>query len=151
VILQPAPAITFRTVGGLLDFFIFLGPSPQNIIQQYTEVIGRPYMPPYWGLGFHLCRYAFRIVLLGCWHLSWFLVLKDRRNWMWGPTIDTEDCCCCLEWVAVVFQWDILAPPPSALQIEAAHSYGMIVMIYPNGIICTKIGNNWLKKKLRGP
>lgn len=60
VILQPAPAITFRTVGGLLDFFIFLGPSPQNVIQQYTEVIGRPYMPPYWGLGFHLCRFAFK-------------------------------------------------------------------------------------------
>jgi len=63
VILQPAPAITFRTLGGLLDFSIFLGPSPQNVIQQYTEVIGRPHMPPYWGLGFHLCRYAFKIIV----------------------------------------------------------------------------------------
>lgn len=69
VILQPAPAVTFRTVGGLLDFFIFLGPSPQNVIQQYTEVIGRPHMPPYWGLGFHLCRYAFRVVSLAYWHI----------------------------------------------------------------------------------
>jgi len=59
VILQPAPAITFRTLGGLLDFSIFLGPSPQNVIQQYTEVIGRPHMPPYWGLGFHLCRFGY--------------------------------------------------------------------------------------------
>jgi alpha-glucosidase (family GH31 glycosyl hydrolase) len=60
VILQPAPAVTFRTLGGLLDFFIFLGPSPQKVIQQYTEVVGKPHMPPYWGLGFHLCRYVFR-------------------------------------------------------------------------------------------
>ncbi|GIY52230.1 lysosomal alpha-glucosidase [Caerostris darwini] len=59
VILQPAPAITFRPIGGILDFFVMLGPSPANVVQQYTDIIGRTFMPPYWSLGFQLCRYGY--------------------------------------------------------------------------------------------
>ncbi|XP_072044428.1 lysosomal alpha-glucosidase-like [Amphiura filiformis] len=59
VVLQPSPAITYRTIGGILDFYVFLGPTPSDVIAQYTEVIGRPIMPPYWGLGFHLCRWGY--------------------------------------------------------------------------------------------
>ncbi|XP_030840013.1 lysosomal alpha-glucosidase isoform X1 [Strongylocentrotus purpuratus] len=58
-ILQPAPAITYRTVGGILDFYIFLGPDPIDVIRQYQEVVGVPFMPPMWALGFHLCRWGY--------------------------------------------------------------------------------------------
>ena len=30
--------ITYRTIGGILDFFIFVGPTPENVVQQYTKV-----------------------------------------------------------------------------------------------------------------
>ncbi|XP_059166951.1 probable maltase-glucoamylase 2 [Physella acuta] len=53
------PSLTFRTIGGILDFYIFMGPDPEEVIQQYTGVIGRPMMPPYWSLGFQLCRYDY--------------------------------------------------------------------------------------------
>ncbi|KAK8775771.1 hypothetical protein V5799_030885 [Amblyomma americanum] len=59
VLLQPTPAATFRALGGVLDFFLFTGPTPGDVVQQYQRVVGFPAMPPYWGLGFHLCRYGY--------------------------------------------------------------------------------------------
>ncbi|XP_077982533.1 sucrase-isomaltase, intestinal-like [Glandiceps talaboti] len=57
--IQPAPSITYRTIGGILDFYLFLGPTPENVVQQYTAAIGRTFMPPYWSLGFQLSRYGY--------------------------------------------------------------------------------------------
>lgn len=30
--------LTYRTIGGVLDFYVFLGPTPENVIKQYTQV-----------------------------------------------------------------------------------------------------------------
>ena len=45
-----------QTIGGVLDMYFFLGPTPEETTQQFTEVIGRHSTPAYWNLGFHLCR-----------------------------------------------------------------------------------------------
>ncbi|KAI3380902.1 hypothetical protein SNEBB_002421 [Seison nebaliae] len=57
--LVPAPALTFRFVGGIIDLFIFTGPKPEDVIKQYQQVIGRPTLIPYWSLGFQLCRWGY--------------------------------------------------------------------------------------------
>ncbi|KFP40418.1 Maltase-glucoamylase, intestinal, partial [Chlamydotis macqueenii] len=59
VTFQPTPALTYRTVGGILDFYVVLGPTPELVVQEYTALVGRPVMPPYWALGFQLCRYGY--------------------------------------------------------------------------------------------
>ncbi|XP_029294146.1 LOW QUALITY PROTEIN: lysosomal alpha-glucosidase [Cottoperca gobio] len=59
VTLQPTPALTWVAIGGVLDLYVFVGPDPQSVIRQYLMVIGFPMMPPYWSLGFHLCRWGY--------------------------------------------------------------------------------------------
>lgn len=44
VSLSPDPSVTFRTIGGILDFYVFLGPTPENVVQQYTEVSRKVHM-----------------------------------------------------------------------------------------------------------
>lgn len=42
VVLQPSPALSWRSTGGILDVYVFLGPEPKRVVQQYLEVIGGP-------------------------------------------------------------------------------------------------------------
>ncbi|KAF9280299.1 hypothetical protein BGZ68_007334, partial [Mortierella alpina] len=54
--------VTYKTIGGILDFTVFVGPKPEEVINQYTEVIGRPHMPPAWALGWHQSRYGYKTI-----------------------------------------------------------------------------------------
>lgn len=44
------------------DSEIYSGPGPQDVARQYSDVVGKPAMMPYWGLGFHQCRYGMQDV-----------------------------------------------------------------------------------------
>ena len=54
--------LTFETIGGILDFHIVSGPSPLDVIRQFSDVLGKPNMPSYWSLGWHQCRWGYRTV-----------------------------------------------------------------------------------------
>jgi len=52
--------LEYNVLGGVLDFYFMAGPSPVEVARQYAEVARLPAMMPYWGLGFHQCRYGYQ-------------------------------------------------------------------------------------------
>ncbi|GAB6020583.1 hypothetical protein CHUAL_003262 [Chamberlinius hualienensis] len=54
--LQPGNSVSIRSSEKSIEIHVFLGPTAKDVMEQYTEVIGRPALPPYWALGYHTCR-----------------------------------------------------------------------------------------------
>ncbi len=51
--------ISFRNLGGNLDYYLFAGPTMPGILDRFTELTGRPFMPPRWAIGYHQCRWSY--------------------------------------------------------------------------------------------
>ncbi|EYB82493.1 hypothetical protein Y032_0358g3401 [Ancylostoma ceylanicum] len=56
----PGPALIYRTIGGNLDMYFFPGPTPEEVTQQYLALIGTPFLPAYWALGYQISRYGYK-------------------------------------------------------------------------------------------
>ena len=49
-----------RAQGGVFDFYIMVGDTPSDVIQQYHTMIGKPFMPPYWAYGYQLSKWGYQ-------------------------------------------------------------------------------------------
>lgn len=53
--------LEYNILGGVLDFYFLAGPTPVQVAKQYAKVVGHAAMMPYWGFGYHHCRYGMRV------------------------------------------------------------------------------------------
>ena len=51
--------ITTRAVNGIIDLYFFSGPTIQDVIKQYHQLIGYAKMMPFWAFGWHLGKDRF--------------------------------------------------------------------------------------------
>ncbi|KAJ7248672.1 glycosyl hydrolases family 31-domain-containing protein [Mycena rebaudengoi] len=63
LLLTPPSSLTsliqYRLVGGIISLYFLSGPTPVSVIEQYSSIVGKPTWQPYWGFGFHLCRFGY--------------------------------------------------------------------------------------------
>ncbi|XP_075528814.1 lysosomal alpha-glucosidase-like [Dermacentor variabilis] len=50
----PSGNIAIATTGGILDLYFFVGSTPTQVVQQYQKLVGLPFMPPIWALGYQV-------------------------------------------------------------------------------------------------
>ncbi|KAL7024916.1 hypothetical protein ACKWTF_013249 [Chironomus riparius] len=49
----------FITEGGVIDVYVFLGPTPNDAFSQYTKITGVGNLPQLFTLGYHQCRWSY--------------------------------------------------------------------------------------------
>jgi alpha-glucosidase (family GH31 glycosyl hydrolase) len=57
--LTPFPSLTYRTLGGIFDIYIFMGPTPIQAIEQFQLAFGLPKLQPYWSYGLQIGSYNY--------------------------------------------------------------------------------------------
>uniref|UniRef100_A0A8C5HSV2 Lysosomal alpha-glucosidase-like n=1 Tax=Gouania willdenowi TaxID=441366 RepID=A0A8C5HSV2_GOUWI len=137
VALQPAPALTWRTIGGILDFYFFLGPDPGSVIEQYLDVIGHPAMPIYWALGYHLCRWGYKSS-----NSTWEIV-KSLRNSGIPQDAQWNDIDYMDNFMDFTFDSTLFGTLPNMVKDLHAHDQRYIIILDP-GISSTQPeGSYW--------
>ena len=48
------------TIGGIINYYITLGDTAEEAIIGLHTIYGHPAIPPFWGLGWHQCRWGYR-------------------------------------------------------------------------------------------
>jgi alpha-glucosidase len=50
---------SFGAEGGAIDYYVFYGPDPKQVIRTYAWLTGLPPFPPLWSLGFQQSRFSY--------------------------------------------------------------------------------------------
>ena len=52
-------SLQHKTIGGIIDYYIIVDTSPQEVIKDIQKLLGPPFLPPYWAIGMHQSRYQY--------------------------------------------------------------------------------------------
>ena len=47
------------TIGGIINYYITIGDTAEESILGLHTIYGHPAIPPFWGLGWHQCRWGY--------------------------------------------------------------------------------------------
>lgn len=50
---------SFGAENGPVDYYVFYGPSPKQVVEAYAWLTGKPPLPPLWTLGYQQSRYSY--------------------------------------------------------------------------------------------
>jgi alpha-glucosidase len=50
---------SFWAQGGVMDYYFIYGPNVQEVVSGYTDLTGKPELPPLWALGYHQCKWSY--------------------------------------------------------------------------------------------
>ena len=50
---------SFAAAGGPIDYYVFYGPAPKQVVETYAWLTGTPPLPPLWSFGFQQSRYSY--------------------------------------------------------------------------------------------
>lgn len=50
---------SFWAQGGNMDYYFFYGPELEEVVKAYTDLTGKPELPPLWALGYHQCKWSY--------------------------------------------------------------------------------------------
>ncbi len=50
---------SFWANGGVMNYYFFYGPSVAEVVTSYTDLTGKPELPPLWALGYHQCKWSY--------------------------------------------------------------------------------------------
>ncbi len=50
---------SFWADGGEMNYYFIYGPQMQEVVTTYTDLTGKPELPPLWALGYHQCKWSY--------------------------------------------------------------------------------------------
>ena len=52
--------LTHKTTGGIIDYYIIVNESPEEVLKTIQTLLGVPSLPPFWSFGIHQSRYGYK-------------------------------------------------------------------------------------------
>ena len=56
---ESADSYSFGAVAGPVDYYLFYGPTPKQVVETYAWLTGTPPLPPLWAFGYQQSRYSY--------------------------------------------------------------------------------------------
>ncbi len=75
---------------GVIELFVFPGPTHRDVFSQYAVLTGFPTLPPLFSLGFHQSRFSYYVSVYNEWwwwgssHFHFLIIVKLILMFMFG-------------------------------------------------------------------